>query len=513
MGGRVVDIRRFQHCLRNDRSHIAFIDGETRVGREDFFIIDVCNRGRLSRSERSFGGAVAVRVTNFDTDESADIGITERVGVAGCSADGRPVSQPLIAECSEAVSITDAAGISGQNLIFCWSAGDYWHANRGIIDVGDWRRLSRCDWAFSRALSVCIADLHADQCADVGIAQRVRAAGCSADGNSISQPLVAERSESVGIADATGVGGEDLIFGDRSGDRGDAHRGIIDVDDWTNAAAADGFRRAAAIGVPGDNGDRRTDIRVCQRVGAAGGSGDVDGISLPLVTDRPQSIEIRQRVGSRQDLIFRWRAADGHRSRRRIICICNGCCGGRANAFICSLIVRVRCDNGNNSSHVGHSGRVTARGGTADIDTISLPLIRDRSGQAVGIAECVPGSQRVSLTRCHVIDRDSARWDIIDVGHGRRLGTRERSFRRAVAVRVIHLHADQSANIGIAQRIRAAGCSGDDRTVSEPLIAEHAKAIRIADATRIGRQRLIFGDGPGDRRKAGRRVITGHDGD
>ena len=56
-----------------------------------------------------------------------------------------------------------------------------------------------------------------------------RPAGAAADGDAVTQPLVAERAEAVGVADAARVRGEDLVLGRRAADGRQTAGRIVDV--------------------------------------------------------------------------------------------------------------------------------------------------------------------------------------------------------------------------------------------------------------------------------------------
>ena len=67
------------------------------------------------------------------------------------------------------------------------------------------------------------------------------------------------------------------------------------------------LRRALAVREARHHTDAGADIGVAQRVGRAGGAGDIITVALPVIADRAQPVGIRQGVRRRQRLIFRRR--------------------------------------------------------------------------------------------------------------------------------------------------------------------------------------------------------------
>ena len=75
-----------------------------------------------------------------------------------------------------------------------------------------------------------------------------------------------------------------------------AGRRVVDIRDRADARAGDTLIGAFVVGVAGHDGDRGTDVGLCERVRAGRGSTDVDAIALPLVTDGSQPVFVGQRV-------------------------------------------------------------------------------------------------------------------------------------------------------------------------------------------------------------------------
>ena len=61
-------------------------------------------------------------------------------------------------------------------------------------------------------------------------------------------------------------------------------------------------------------------------------------------------------------------------------------------------------------------------------------------------------------------------------------GRGQRPFGRAAAVGVADLHADLRADIGVAQRVGTGGRAADGRAIAQPLVAEGAQTVGVADA-------------------------------
>ena len=91
----------------------------------------------------------------------------------------------------------------------------------------------------------------------------------------VAQPLVAEGAEAVGVGDAGGVGGEDLILGGGAGDADVAGGVVVDVDDRTDGVTGQVSVVLVAIGVADGDRNHWCRRRIARGVGAAGGAGDV----------------------------------------------------------------------------------------------------------------------------------------------------------------------------------------------------------------------------------------------
>ncbi|HNK01195.1 MAG TPA: hypothetical protein PLJ14_11315, partial [Accumulibacter sp.] len=75
-----------------------------------------------------------------------------------------------------------------------------------------------------------------------------------------------------------------------------AGRRVVDVGDRGGRGAGDALGGTQCVGIAGDDGERRADIGLGGGVGRPGGAGDIDAAALPLITDRPETIEIGERV-------------------------------------------------------------------------------------------------------------------------------------------------------------------------------------------------------------------------
>ena len=138
-------------------------------------------------------------------------------------------------------------------MIFFDRADDRWKAHRRVVDVHHRNGLQRSQWTFGRSIVVCVRNFDADLSIHIGITQRVRAGGGSADGNAVAQPLIAECAQSVDVADAAGVGGQSLIFFHRARDGRQTdgsvvHRRDINADRSQRDQAASTTADVAVVG-------------------------------------------------------------------------------------------------------------------------------------------------------------------------------------------------------------------------------------------------------------------------
>ena len=79
--------------------------------------------------------------------------------------------------------------------------------------------LDRGQRPFGCGVRVDIAHLDADLRADIVIGQRIGRTGRTTDGAAITQPLISERAQTVGITDTQGTDAQHLILDHRAGDR------------------------------------------------------------------------------------------------------------------------------------------------------------------------------------------------------------------------------------------------------------------------------------------------------
>ena len=83
-------------------------------------------------------------------------------------------------------------------------------------------------------------------------------------------------------------------------------------------------------------------------------------------------------------------------------------------------------------------------------------------------------------------DGGNAHRHVVDVDDRHGLQRSQRTFGRAIVVGVRNFNADLSVHIGVTQRVSAGGGSTDRDAVSQPLIAESAQSVRVADAAGVG---------------------------
>ena len=429
---------------------------------------------------------MAVGVAGYDGDGGADVGLGQRVAAAGGSANVDAVALPLVVDRAQTVFVGQGVGRS-ERLVFGRCAADRDRAGRRVVDVGNWTD-ARAGDAFRRALAVGVTGHDGDRGADVGLGERVGAAGGSADVDSVALPLVVDRAQSVFIGQGVGRG-EGLVFGRCAADGDCAGWRVVDVGDWSDARAGDAFAGALAVGVTGYDGDRGADVGLGQRVAAAGGSADVDPVPLPLVVDRAQTVFVGQGVGRGERLVFGWRAADRDCAGRRVVHVGDWADACAGHAFAGALAVRVTGHDGDRGAHVGLGQGVGAASGAADVDAVPLPLVVDRA-QTVFVSQGVGRGERLVFGR-RAADRDRAGRRVVDVGNwtDARAGD---AFAGALAVGVTGHDGDRGADVGLGERVAAAGGSADVDAVPLPLVVDRAQTVFVGQGIGCG-ERLVFG--------------------
>ena len=96
-----------------------------------------------------------------------------------------------------------------------------------IVDVGN-RADSGTRHRLGRSAAVRVGDRHSNGGADIAVAESVGGASRPGDGSAAPQPLVAQCTEPVDIAEAGGIGFQYLVFADRAGDERQAGRCVVD---------------------------------------------------------------------------------------------------------------------------------------------------------------------------------------------------------------------------------------------------------------------------------------------
>ena len=447
---------------------------------------------------------MAVGVAGHDGDRRADVSLGQRVAAAGGAADVDSVALPLVVDRAQSVFVSQGIGC-GERLVFGWCSADRDRTGRRVVDVGDWSD-ARAGDAFIGALAVGVTGYDGDRGADVGLGERVAAAGGAADVDTVALPLVVDRAQTVFVSQDVGCG-EGLVFGRCAADGDRTGRRVVDVGDWTDARAGHAFAGALAVGVTGDDGDRGADVGLGQRVAAAVGSADVDPVALPLVADRAQTVFVGQGVGCGEGLVFGRCAADGDRTGRRVVDVGDWTDARAGDAFAGALAVGVTGYDGDRGADVGLGQRVAAAGGAADVDTVALPLVADRA-QTVFVGQGVGCGEGLVFGRC-AADGDCAGRRVVDVGHrsDARAGD---AFAGALAVGVAGYDRDGGADVGLGQRVAAAGGAADVNSVALPLVTDRAQSVFIGQGIGCG-EGLVLGRCAADGDCAGRRVVdVGH---
>ena len=462
-------------------------------------IIDVgdgcgCSTGhRLDR-------AMAVGVAGGDADGLADLRFGQRETAGGGTADGDAVGLPLVTDAAEAIDVGE--GVRGrQRLVLGGGTADAHGAGRQVIDVGDGCGCST-GHRLRRAMPVGVPGADADGFADLRFGQDQGTGGGAADGYAVGLPLVADRAQTVYVAQGV-AGGEGLVLGRRAADADCSGRGVIDVGNGDRRGTRHGFGGAVAVGVTGNGTHLLPDLRFAQRKAAGGGAGNgvprrTVGRALPLVTDGAQTIDVRQGVAGAQRLVLRGGAAQRHGTGRRIVDVGNGRRGRAGLALQRTVTVGVAGDGTDLLPDLRFAQGEAARGGATDAApgrtvACALPLVAD-GAQAVDVGQGVAGGQRLTLGR-RAGYADCSRWCVIDIGDGCGCSTGHR-LRRAMAVGVAGGDADGLADLRFGQHQGTGRCTADGNAVGLPLVRDYARAIDVGE--RVG-----GGEGLPLRRRAG----------
>ena len=158
---------------------------------------------------------MAVGVAGHDGDRRADVSLGQRVAAAGGAADVDSVALPLVVDRAQSVFVSQGNGC-GERLVFGWCSADRDRTGRRVVDVGDWSD-ARAGDAFIGALAVGVTGYDGDRGADVGLGERVAAAGGAADVDTVALPLVVDRAQTVFVSQGVGRS-ERLVFGRCSAD-------------------------------------------------------------------------------------------------------------------------------------------------------------------------------------------------------------------------------------------------------------------------------------------------------
>ena len=482
-------------------------------------VIDVGNRPGCRTGYR-FCRAVAVDVAHHHPHAGADIAIVQAIGRLVEAAIAEPaaaVALPLVVQRPEPVGIGDVRGVGGEDLVLSRSSDHGRPTARCVADVG--HDSSRCTGpGFGGAVAVGVAHGDPQGGADIGIVKgvaRLVEADIAETAAAVALPLVVQRPKPVGIGDARGVGGDDLVFDRRAGDGRRAARRVVDVGHGRGGRADDGFCRAVAVGVVHHHPQGGADIGIAQGVGRlveADIAETAAAVALPLVVQRPESIGIGDaRCVGGEDLVLGRRADDRRRASRRVVDVGNGL-GRRAGQGLCRAVsVGVAHHHPQGGADIGIAQGV-ARLVEADIAetaaAVALPLVVQRP-EPVGIGDARGVGSENLILGCDADDGRRAGRRVVDVGDrsGRRAG---QGFRRAVAVGVAHRNPQGGADVGVAQgiaRLVEADIAKTAAAVALPLIVQRSEPVGIGDARDVGGENLVLGCRADDDRGAGRRVV------
>ena len=145
-----------------------------------------------------------------------------------------------------------------------------------------------------------------------------------------------------------------------------------------------------AIDVASLHRDRFANFVLCQNIGVVDGTTNGAAVSLPLVTNAAQSVQVRQSIGCSQCLAAQRFTTDGHSAGAQVIDIEHGRTGAAVHQFSRTMAVGVIHADRNAFAHQGFTQRQSAASGPTDGTAVGLPLVTEIAqtiavGQGAGI--------------------------------------------------------------------------------------------------------------------------------
>ena len=358
----------------------------------------------------------------------------------------------------------------------------------------------------SGSVSIDVSGRDGNELAHLCFSQQQRIERCADDGRPVSAPLVADRTQTIGIGQRV----ECCQCLALSGCAADAHAaagGIIDIGHSGAGAADNMLSGSVSIDVTGRDGNDLAYLRFSQQQRALHCTDDRRIVSAPLVADRTQTIGIGQRIGGCQRLALGGCAADAHAAAGGIIDIGHSGAGTAGNTFNRSIAIRVAGGDGNYLAYLSFSQLQRTERCTTDGRAVSSPLVADAS-QTIGIGQRIGGCQRLALAGC-AADAHAAAGGIIEIGHRRRSAAGN-TFDRALPIGVACAHRDGLADFGLCWDIGGADGAADRRSTRTPLVVNRAQAVSVMERTDVRAQVLVLSRRTADGYAAGGRIVDGH---
>ena len=304
-------------------------------------IVDVHDSIRRGARDK-LGVAEAVDLRGPGADPLADVGLDEPVARSGRTLDRLASAEPLERHRPDSVDVVEE--MAGRELVALTGLGgapngigevrDRDRSGHLVVDVDD--RTGRRARDHPRAAGgVGRGGDDADRGADVRLAEVILRSGCPVDRHGVTEPLVSDGDDAVGIderlPDAQGVtlprrrhtaaGVADV------GDRHLAGHRVVEVDNRPGCRARGGLGRAAAVGLRHPDADCGADVGREQNVRVEDGLRDRLTVPQPSIGERPQPVgidECRHRqerirlAGCRGAAIGARAILDRHRARHRV---------------------------------------------------------------------------------------------------------------------------------------------------------------------------------------------------
>ena len=445
-------------------------------------IIEVGN-GQGGGAGHRFSLAPSIHITGPDRHVPTHIGLSQGVAITLGQRHLHAIAQPLIGNDTQTIEVGQGVEC-GQGLSLRGAAIDR-HASRGrIIDVADGCGRST-DHLLGSSHLIDVVGLNRDLLAHIGLCQNVSVAQGPHNGHRISEPLIRQCAQAIGILQLAGHC-QRLPLRKKAGDRQIARREVINVGDFISIAKPHRLS-PQHIGTGRSNTNHLADIGLtgCQvqviRCGASPREPAVVGQHLPLVGDGGGAIGIGEWIQQRgQTPALNGLARNAQLPHGRIVHI--GHCQAVADKH------RLPAEDiGGDGSHPNHLPHILLILGQRQagarhqirpaIRSLAQPLIACGRG-SVGVGHPRKTGHQFAPLHGRPEHRQRAGGGIVQVCN-ERSGVGAQGFQRALPIDIPDLYGQRVAHIGLRQNMVIASGPRDGLSIAQPLVLQGAQAIEV----------------------------------